>query len=152
MKTIVDRRKWLRGIYADGGQKSFLLNNQGMMCCLGFRAKVRGLKDEDIRELGEPSSLYNVGNIEPDQIEKDSWLVFKDEDIEGLFCSSTEAAYAMRINDDESLTDEEREKEIIEIFNHNGEEIEFVGPRLPIVDGKEVRYEDAPEVVDENNC
>lgn len=135
MKTIVDRKRWFRGPYTLY-ENSFLLNpSTGMMCCLGFRAKATGLKDEDIAGVAMPANLNCIRS----RLQIDSWLLVQEF---GRFSSSTDAFQAMEVNDRLHSTDEEREKIITEIFNANGEEIEFVGPRLPIVNGKEVRYEE----------
>lgn len=144
MKTIVDRRKWLRGPYAlskCGQATSYLLDVHGMKCCLGFRLDQDGVPSEALVGGRTPGHVYNNSSFS-----KETWLVDIADD--GVFDSSGEAHKAMEANDNQSLTDEEREEIIKNIFEKNGEEIEFVGPRLPIVNGIEVRYE---EVENENN-
>jgi hypothetical protein len=142
MKTIVDRKKWLRGPYLLHINSCLLNTDVNMMCCLGFRAKTLGLTDEEIEGVAEPCYLDKVDS----RLEVDSWLLKtlagQDTRYSQNYISSADACKAMETNDSLELTDEEREKIITEIFNRNDEEIEFVGPRLPIVNGKEVKYEE----------
>lgn len=132
IKTVVDRRTWLRGPYALGGV-SVLLNEDGMRCCLGFRLALAGLSNDALAGQHEPGDFADFTGMPP-------WLTQREED---YGASTSDVAYqAMSYNDDTDIDDAERERLITDIFARNGEEIEFVGPRLPKVDGREVRYED----------
>lgn len=62
MRTIVlDPMKWYRG---QGADNSYLLDDNGNMCCLGFTGREVGATDEQMFGLATPYSL--VCNIDPE--------------------------------------------------------------------------------------
>jgi hypothetical protein len=105
-KTVVKRSEWLRG---NGGGR--LLNDEGMKCCLGFRCEQAGIPLDNLRGKQLPYEVKGKSKLP-------WWL--RSVNLEG---KASQAAIA---NDAHSLTDEEREAEITEIFKNQGEEIEFI--------------------------
>lgn len=100
LKTVrISRRRWLRGT-----DKGTLRNSHGKQCCLGFVCREYGLKAKDIKGIDIPSSLSLILN--PDLPE---WLL-----------ESKDVNLAVEANDDVSLSDRQREKEIRVIFARNG--------------------------------
>lgn len=116
---IIDRAKWRTGgnpilnpNYTGEGS-THLLNDQGYMCCLGFRCEQMGIPEQHLLNVGMPSGLYNLYDI-PDLINESGK-------------NSEFAVQAVRINDDPSLSTKEREKAITEHFKKIGVIVEFKG-------------------------
>ena len=116
---IIDRAKWRAGgnpilnpNYTGEGSTQ-LLNDQGYMCCLGFRCHQMGIPKKLLLNVGMPLGLYNSYDI-PDLINE-------------LGRNSEFAVQAVRINDDSSLSPEEREKAITKHFKKIGVIVEFKG-------------------------
>lgn len=102
MNFIVKRSKWLRG---EGSLVSSLLRpSDGKQCCLGFLAIASGCSIEDITKKGHPRSLTTG-----------SWP----HSFNGWGC-------IICINDDNIITDKEREEYLAEAFRVRGFEVEFV--------------------------
>ena len=113
---IINRAKWRTGgdsRIQTGEGSTKLLNNDGFMCCLGFRCHQMGIPKKDLLGNGCPEQLANNWTI-PDLIN----AVGNDTDF-----TST----AMEINDNDCITQEEREKEITEHFATIGVTVEFKG-------------------------
>ena len=113
---IIDRAKWRTGGYShiqtgEGG--TALLNNDGFMCCLGFRCHQMGIPKKDLLGKEVPETLSKNWVI-PDLIDS----VGNDTDFTNT---------AIEINDDRDITREEREKEITEHFATIGVTVEFKG-------------------------
>lgn len=119
---IIDRAKWRTGgdlsyPNATGEGSTLLLNDEGFMCCLGFRCHQMGIPKNDLLNVGTPGSLSGLYDI-PDLIEG---MYF------GCFDNSRFASKAIQLNDDPFLTPEQREKAITEHFKTIGVTVEFKG-------------------------
>lgn len=102
MDLTIVRSKWLHGGIGD----SMLLDNAGNMCCLGFYSLACGHSKEDIQNVTEPLYVKN-------------WRGAKREDADIYYSM-------MRVNDDEILSEAQREQEIAEYFKALGVNVTFV--------------------------
>ena len=108
----VKRSEWFRG---KGSVESKLLREDGKRCCIGFVGQQCGFTDEQLRNVSSVSwTLFNA------DVRKEQWPSWMSERYGG----DIQAAYGT--NDDEKLTDEERETKLKEIFARNSDEIVFV--------------------------
>jgi len=108
---IIDRSKWRTGKTGEG--YTALLNENGYMCCLGFRCHQMGIPKKDLLGKRAPDELSEKWDI-PDLINavgNDSYFTSE----------------AIRINDNMIYTHEEREKKITEHFATIGVIVEFTG-------------------------
>lgn len=113
MKLIIDRARWLRGT----GNDSKLLDPMTQkMCCLGFYATACGLKDEDINNHSMPSCI--AGNKIPDTMK---WLIGSSQ-----YLDSDAANKLARINDRISISEDDREGTIINLFEKHDVQVEFI--------------------------
>lgn len=113
---IIDRAKWRtggEGIHKTGEGNTVLLNDEGYMCCLGFRCEQMGIPEKLLLNVGMPSGLYNSYDI-PDLINE-------------LGKNSEFAVQAVKINDDGEPSPKEREKAITKHFKTIGVTVEFKG-------------------------
>ena len=114
---IINRAKWRTGGHYNGKNQTgfggtILLNSEGFMCCLGFRCHQMGIPKKDLLSMPTPRSIATDWDI-PDLIDS--------------YGDTTFTIKAVRINDDNSLTSEEREKQITEHFATIGVTVEFKG-------------------------
>ena len=113
---IIDRAKWRTGGCSHiqtGEGRTALLNDNGFMCCLGFRCHQLGIPEKDLLGYVSPGGLSENWVI-PDLINS----VGNDTDF---------TTTAMEINDDDCITQKVREKEITEHFATIGVTVEFKG-------------------------
>jgi len=117
----VDRTKWVRGRRREFGATG-LLNRQGNLCCLGHYCQQLGVPDV---------YLYGRGNPAPaaEDAAEDG-----DYEIPGLVQWHGGRAHAtlltrcaVRVNDDPSISDAERERELSALFASHGIKVEFYG-------------------------
>src|SRR5271165_6966019 len=112
-KLVIDESKWYRG---KGSDKSKLRNGRGMMCCLGFYGLACGLENRDISGKSEPSDCLSLDDPKfPD------WLTNK----EVYSGNTSDCCVLMEINDEKSITDSSRKKQIKEIFAKHGVTVSF---------------------------
>ena len=118
MKTLeINRDKWNRGRLGNGDTE--LLNEEGNMCCLGFHClQFTKATREDIRGKQLPSDI-SVG------IGKTILLGRR-----GL--GSWFADAAANINDDENISEQERELLLKKLFKIKSYEINFTGKLLEV--------------------
>lgn len=107
---IIDRSKWRTA--TSGRGDTMLLNDEGYMCCLGFRCHQMGIPEEDLLDISHPEDVFDW-NI-PDLVKKRGG--------DTAFTTS-----AININDDKCLTSKEREQELIEHFATKDIIVEFTG-------------------------
>ena len=117
---IIDRNRWVHAGRENAG-KTKLLNDEGYQCCLGFYCEQSGIPRSLLRNRTVPvedsswreavPALYQTCDVPPWH---PAWL--------SLFCAN-----AIRLNDDVSLRDEEREQGLIDLFRENGIELVFIG-------------------------
>lgn len=109
-EIVINRAKWRTATHGEGTIE--LLNNEGYKCCLGFL--VGQTTKCKIKDHCTPSSCSKP----PKEFEKSK--AYECESIENL---------AMGINDNKSLTDKEREKELKKLFSKKSKlyKLKFVG-------------------------
>lgn len=123
MATLtIDRSKWRVGGGEDQiGKKKYaiigatrLLNAEGFLCCLGFGCLQSGLNEEKI--------LYRI---------YPEYLINTDQDVFGLTnngrSNSNLSNKAASINDNDQITNEDREIQLTALFNEHGHEVIFTG-------------------------
>lgn len=94
-KFRIDRQTWYRG---KGSDESYLLNDSGKMCCLGFFCLEDGLDANDIENKRTPFSL---GSYAPSQLNNTFYH---------KICT------LMSLNDSETISDTDREQELKQEF------------------------------------
>ena len=99
IKVVVDRKKWYRGERED----SMLLLTNGKMCCIGFLARVLKYKPKNIRNIATLEGIVHTTIQEQ----------FIDDNEENL-------NKAYNINDDVTISDSVREKELKQIGKKMG--------------------------------
>lgn len=110
MKYIIDRTKWLRG---EGSMRSFLLRaDDGKMCCLGQVGEQCGLSSADMLSIQTPWALESAALARYPE-----WL---NRPVSG------DRVAAMTVNDNEKLSDAEREAKLTALFAKHGDELEFI--------------------------
>jgi hypothetical protein len=112
---IINRAKWRTGgdsRIQTGEGSTKLLNNDGFMCCLGFRCHQMGIPKKDLLGYLSPAGL------------SENWVI---PDLVDSAGDTDFTTTAVDINDDECITQEEREKEITEHFATIGVTVEFKG-------------------------
>lgn len=110
-KLVIDRKKWLRG---DPANAKLFRSTDGKMCCLGFDLLDRGFTVDQISDKGTPRSVYYSGAPIADLV------------IGAGVINSTVCRNLMTFNDDDDLTDDEREAGISRLFRTIGVKVEFI--------------------------
>jgi hypothetical protein len=123
---VIDRTKWRRGGDTDELTRAFgptaLLNDEHMMCCLGFSALACGVPEGIIVGHGEPCDLDDRRNLPPEYLSTHFY-----EDADGDLMSRNEVAVAITINDRDGLTDAEREAQLIPVLKELGwDDVQFI--------------------------
>lgn len=107
------------GKYKLGEGNTTLLNNEGFMCCLGQVALQLDVHEADL-----------LGKGEPDQLDIDIELLTirynGDEEELSIIANSELSSDAMRINDSTESTVSQKMKDLKELFNDNGYDLEFI--------------------------
>lgn len=120
MKTITElvitRSKWSTPDTFETKNISSLLCLNGKMCCLGFACLELGLKEEDILLKSMPVTVIN----EPSQ------FTFPMTNYSNKFVNTAFADTAADINDDEDITNEQREERLTKLFAKNNITLSFV--------------------------
>lgn len=124
MDFIVKRSRWVcgRGYTASKGVPGYgagigdacLLNDDGFMCCLGHCALQLGAKKKDILDVGMPDFVKFPLKV----------LTKKRNTV--LFCTKL-SNEAQKINDNSTITNEEREERLKKLFKKHKHTITFVG-------------------------
>jgi len=113
----VKRSSWVRGDM----QGSALLKKNGRKCCLGFLGQACGIPNIEMLGAGVPSDVGYVG-------EDGSWE-FDKRWPQALFDSSNFRSNERHLacdNDEESISDKQREKQLKTKFKTIGIKINFV--------------------------
>lgn len=126
-KFTIDRSKWICGDVEGRpkygqGVDSELLTEEGSYCCLGMIAEQCRIPQKDLRTIPDPESIFSDNNK---HVKKISFLVEKNW--YGFYRNSELANRAITINDDEDLTQKERERKLKKLFKAHNIELEFVG-------------------------
>lgn len=117
LKVVIDRSRWLRMTPdADEGYQPVLLNEEGHMCCLGFCLAAAGVGERRLIGKAYPNAVY-IKTPLPKSVRFLVQPYDKGFKTESLFTS---------INDDEKLTEAERESRLTEEFARRGVDVTFV--------------------------
>lgn len=114
-KFVIDRATWRcggTGPHRHGDGNTLLLNEQGDMCCLGHMALQSGCCEFEIESRGTP--LF-VSRLSQDKL------------LSGVGDHSGFVDAAITINDNYTLSREEREEKLIELGKKYDVEISFTG-------------------------
>jgi len=122
-KLTIQRSKWLRG---EGPGQSYLIRRTDQkMCCLGFFGLACGLNPERMTDVGSPIGI-------PLMLKETYSKVWSSKVPEAKFLFSAgggghseSANDLMNVNDNNNLTESDREREITAIFAKNGIEVVF---------------------------
>ena len=106
------------GKYKLGEGNTVLLNDEGFMCCLGQVALQLDVHEADL-----------LGKGEPDQLDIDIELLtirYNGDEEEFIIANSVLSLDAMRINDSTESTVSQKMKDLKELFNDKGYDLEFI--------------------------
>jgi hypothetical protein len=112
--NIIKRSEWDRGRGKNENDPTFLLGPHGK-CCLGSEALACGATEEQIMKRRTPFGAQEV-----------HWPSWLKPSATGFHPDSPGALRAMKINDDTTITNEERERKLIDLAAENGEVWVFV--------------------------
>jgi len=117
-KLTINRKEWLRG---EGDIASALYRSlDNKKCCLGIALISGGIPEEFLIDLCSPV------DIRPLDIPDTYYWFLEEEEIDTLI-NSSDTCRLMDINDDTTISDNEREALIIEIFAMHDIDVNFVG-------------------------
>jgi hypothetical protein len=121
MKTFrIDRKKWLRG--ESTTENLLWCADRKAGCCLGHVIhQTTKCSWDDLESLGEPKKFYKKSSMLT-EISVDTEFSF--DDYVSLE-NNRLAQEAMLINDDVMCSDEDREKDLKDLFNRHGYNLEF---------------------------
>lgn len=115
MKLVIDRSRWLRG---EGWEQSSLIRpSDEKMCCLGFLGEACGVSRDLMWDKASPRQL----SIEAKAMYPARLFQLRYED-DGL----SPMGRLMNINDNPNLSEEIREKMIIDKMSDLGVAVEFI--------------------------
>ena len=117
-EMVIKGSEWLRGGTGENLGASVLLAKEGRRCCIGIHARLCGIPDADILEIGAVTSMFKHQVTECFQ----PWVEF-DKVNPDCPDDSVIGASAMRINDDPKTNDEEKIEQLRPIFKGLGIEI-----------------------------
>ena len=113
-ELAIDRSKWKRG--SPNSHDTYLLDDDGKMCCLGFYALACGADEESIRNKTEPEFLeFEIPGLSYDAEET------------GLRYNTEFTQRAIPINDTQSMSEGQRESALILLFKEYGTDLTFEG-------------------------
>jgi len=113
MKLIIDRKIWLRG---EGSEVSYLRRKaDGKQCCIGILCSALPVPENYLTGAKDADELH----LEND-VTLPGWLLEPG-------CATADVDLAYRTNDDENISDLDREQKISEIFARHDIQVEFVG-------------------------
>ena len=113
-ELVIDRSKWKRGSPND--HDTYLLDDDGKMCCLGFYALACGVDEESIRNKTEPEFLeFEIPSLSYDS--EETRLIYNTEFTQR----------AILINDSQSISEDKREEALILLFKKDGTKLSFEG-------------------------
>jgi|ERR1044072_2212079 hypothetical protein len=122
-RVIVDRNKWRTGEIGENatgkGENTYLLNSDGSMCCLGFACIQTGIPRNKVLEISSPEDVFEKS--ESIIIPKFSRVVSTN------FRDTKLSKDAIRINDDNKSTPEQKERKLRKLFGKYGIDLEFIG-------------------------
>lgn len=112
----INRSEWASGDYLRSHEKQSVLFDPvtKRFCCLGIYLENCNVSPADMVYVQLPSLIYD--RIPPEA----EWMIYEDLD-------SLATQFIIEINDALSLSDGEREKELIDLFRRQNIELDFVG-------------------------
>ncbi len=111
-ELVIDRSKWKRG--SPSNHDTYLLDDDGKMCCLGFYALACGVDEESIRNKTEPEFLeFEIPGLSYDNEET------------GYIHNTEFACSAIPINDTIAMDEDQREEALINLFKENNVSLTF---------------------------
>lgn len=117
---VIDKSIWLRG---EGNEKSFLLRSaDNKMCCVGIYMKSCGFTTKELKDNG---AVEDVEGYITYDTKGDPEKRFKQAKCNWLQNRST-VSDLYETNDNEEISEAEREEQIIEGFAKNGVKVTFV--------------------------
>lgn len=126
-KLIIDRSIWRTGDNSDnatGDGDTALLNHQGYMCCLGMMCEQIGIPRQALLDVLQPHDM-DIDESYLNNYPALSTLVF--QGLEEFYLKGTSFAFnAMKINDDGTISSEQREEAITMHFATRGIAVEFI--------------------------
>lgn len=120
----VPRKEWQRGGGEEGGH--LYRSCTGQSCVLGFVLRARGVSYETLDNYGAPSSLWND---EMSEAEREIVEDFLKAPRKGHFLREDQSwvTEMYNINDDDTLTDVEREAQLSKLAKEHGITLVFTG-------------------------
>ncbi len=120
-KVLIDRSHWRNARqdrFAHSFGETFLLNDEGYSCCLGFACQqLGGVQKYEMNNICFPSDL----NFKVTSLNEPS------KRYESCFVDTRLSQKAIHINDDRHLSDEDREKALKSLFSKYSIKLEFTG-------------------------
>lgn len=116
----IDRDTWYRG---RGGSRLILDRSSpfpGHKCCLGFCLLSSGVEKESLLGVTTPSRVLNLEHVPPS-------LLWTSSDGEILRGDNDVTVDIILTNDNETLTEEKREKKLTTLFALVGFNVKFIG-------------------------
>lgn len=120
---VIDRSIWLRG--ERNGDVYLLRPADGKMCCLGIYLQACGASPDTLRGRRYPSS---VAVALPDEAR---WLLRPGKPVVGVQSDSLETTELAVTNDDNTITDAEREKRIATLLAKHDVRVTFTDGTAP---------------------
>lgn len=121
---VIDRSKWLRG---GGPGTGKLRDDRGRMCAVGFLGRACGVSDIGMDALYPVPASSKAKTADANW---PTWLFPKIySGIDGFIVARM--TVLATINDDERISDNEREQRLTEEFARDGVTLRFVGPEAP---------------------
>jgi len=116
-QTTIEESKWYRG---KGSKESMLLREDGTMCCLGFDALRRGFSEKEILCIGSPSRL--PGSADNPKLQG----LTNEDPVFRVKVNTDIVSEIIQVNDNDSITDEQRKSKLTELFAKLDTEVVFV--------------------------
>ena len=119
-KLTINRKEWLRG---EGDIASVLCRSlDNKKCCLGIALISGGVPEEYLIDMASPVDIRPL-----DMPDIYYWLLEEEEEEIDTLINSSDTCRLMDINDDVTISDNEREALIIGIFAMHDIDVNFVG-------------------------
>lgn len=118
-ELIIKRSKWLTPEKSLGAG-SYLLNEMGLMCCLGFAAIKLGLTEDEI------VGYTYIASTDVDNLDNFSQFCQRNSLVANGIGNTKLSSEVAIINDDNQINNEEREKQLIKLFGENNIILSFI--------------------------
>ena len=115
-KLIIDRKTWFRG---KGATDSYLLNMDGMKCCLGFYSLSCGHTKKSIELKAAPSDIYDDGRV----IKKGMRELLTHD---CTYHYDNPLCYQLMETNDKKMSEKTRETKISKLFKEINVNVKFI--------------------------